>query len=418
MAHPMNCVTISTFARSGWRFEFIMRFAHLNAGVQTVLTDLFKPLGRVAAWGVMVWVLALPAGCGGGGADKPAIPVVPSGGTGRVLSISAMPRLDPFPTTPQAYVDLATEAFDLAYSAGARGQMSTATWRELEPGPAGFDAQKMHNLQSAIAQSQRYLLTQFVGIQLVNTTARELPSDLATQPFDSPLVKARFRALLDSVIPPNRGKIKYLSIGNEVDAYLRAHPAEWAAYKRFYQDAAQYARTLDPAIKVGVTGTADGALTQSPVELQDLNADSDVLILTYYPLQHDAHGAVTVREPGVVGIDMPRMLTLAGARPLVLQEVGYPASALNNSSPALQAAFVTQVFAAWQQAGDRVPFLNVFMLHDFTQAMCDDFAVYYQLPGLPSFNAFLCSLGLRTASGAPRAAWGTLLDEVRKSGLN
>ena len=383
-----------------------------------MLTDLFKPLRRTAAWALLACVMVLPAGCGGGGtSDTLVIPVLPPGGTARVLSISAAPRLDPFPTTPQAYVSLATEAFDLAYNAGARGQLSTATWRELEPGASGFDAEKVGNLESAIAQSQRYRLTQFVGIQLINTSVRELPADLANQAFDSPQVMSRFRALLDRLITPNRGKIKYLSIGNEVDAYLRAHPAEWAAYKRFYQDAARYARSLDPAIKVGVTGTADGALTQSAVELRDLNTDSDVLILTYYPLVFDAFSGVSVRDPGVVATDMPRMLALAGARPLLLQEVGYPASALNNSSPAMQAEFMRQVFVAWQQAGDRLPFLNVFMLHDFTQAMCDDFAVYYQLPGSPSFKAFLCSLGLRTARGAPRAAWGALLDEVRKSGL-
>jgi len=85
--------------------------------------------------------------------------------------------------------------------------------------------------------------------------------------------------------------------------------------------------------------------------------------------------------------------------------------------PAKQAAFVTNVFTAWKAANGRIPFLNVFLLHDFTQSMCDDFGVYYGLPNVPSFKAFLCSLGLRKADGTARQAWSTLGDEARKANL-
>ena len=85
--------------------------------------------------------------------------------------------------------------------------------------------------------------------------------------------------------------------------------------------------------------------------------------------------------------------------------------------PAKQAAFVTNVFTAWKAANGRIPFLNVFLLHDFTQSMCDDFGVYYGLPNVPSFKAFLCSLGLRKADGTARQAWSTLGDEARRANL-
>jgi len=267
--------------------------------------------------------------CGSGGETTPAQPTATKPG---VLAISALPRLDPFPATAAQYVALATEAFDLVYGAGARGQMTTFTWSALEPTQGTYDASKFGDLAAAIDQAQSHAMTQFVGIQIINTTAREVPADLAGQAFDSPAVTSRFRSLLDRVVAPNRGKIRFLSIGNEVDAYLRANPAQWANYKRFYADATQYAHSLDPAIQVGVTGTADGALTLSATELQDLNAGSDVMILTYYPLQSDASGTITVRDPGVVAGDFNRMLQFAGGRRLVMQEVGYPASTLNSSS--------------------------------------------------------------------------------------
>ena len=47
---------------------------------------------------------------------------------GRTLSISSIPRQIPPPTAADFIA-----AFDLAYGAGARGQLITATWKELEP---------------------------------------------------------------------------------------------------------------------------------------------------------------------------------------------------------------------------------------------------------------------------------------------
>jgi hypothetical protein len=371
----------------------------------------------------IVGVTAALAGCGGGSSKSPAPAPAPTPAPAPapakpgVLAVSAMPRLDPYPTSAAQFVALANEAFEMVYNAGARGLMTTYTWSALEPTQATYDSAKFDDLAAAVNKAQARGLTQFVGIQIINTTKREMPADLAGQPFDSTAVRARFRALLDRVVTPHRGKIRYLSIGNEVDSYLRAQPAQWASYKRFYDDAAAYARSLDPNIQVGVTGTFDGAASLSTADLQSLNASSDVIVLTYYPLQTDGKGTITARDPSVVARDFDTMLQFAGTRRLVLQEVGYPAALLNNSSEAKQAAFVTNVFAAWKNANDRIPFLNYFLLHDFTQAMCDDFGAYYGLPDVASFEAFLCSLGLRKVDGTPRQAWSTLTNEARGANL-
>jgi len=354
------------------------------------------------------------AGCKGRGDG----PISPETGLPGVLSISAMPRLNPFPTTPEEYVDLAVAAFELAYDAGARGQMSTFTWAALEPDQGGYDSTKFGELNGAILNAANHGMVSLLGIQLINTTARELPADLGAAAFDDPIVMARFHALLDQILTPeNCERISYLSIGNEVDAYLRAHPTEWDHYKAFYNDAVQYVHGIDPDIKVGVTGTFDGAVLQSPSELLSLNDMSDVIILTYYPLEADGEGMITARDPDDVSDDFTQMLSVAGEKKLILQEVGYPASETNLSSEAMQAEFVHHVFSAWKTAGARIPFLNFFLLHDFTQSMCDGFGGYYGLPGNTSFKTFLCSLGLRKDDGTARLAWGTLLDEAAEMGL-
>jgi hypothetical protein len=368
-----------------------------------------------------VFITILAAGCGGGGGSPANVIVAPPPVTKPgVLSVSAMPKLNPFPTTPAQVTAIYTEAFNLVYDAGARGQVTTYKWSELEPTRGNYDAQKFSDLASAIANAQSHNMTVFLGIQLINTTNRELPSDIATLPFNDPAVIAQFRLLINRILTAYPGKITYLSIGNEVDAYLRAHPTEWAQYKVLYNNAVQYAHTLDANVKVGVTGTADGALITSPVQLTDLNALSDVIILTYYPITSTVQGTtvtVTADSPSVVASDFPMMLNFAGSKPLVLQEVGYPASATNGSSEAMQSQFVSNVFSAWKTSNGKIPFLNYFLLHDFTQQMCDDFGVYYGLPNVTSFNTFLCSLGLRKDDGTPRAAWNTFKAEATQAGF-
>lgn len=248
-------------------------------------------------------------------------------------------------------------------------------------------------------------LTLLLGLQVLNTTAKEAPADLQAVAFDSPAMTARFRALLDAVVPVLNGHVKYLSIGNEVDVYL-SRTGEWEAYRRFYEDAATYVRTRFPGVKVGVT-TIYGALAgPDGTRIRSLNATSDVWIFTYYPLGSDFHPT----GPASVGSAFPAMVAAAGAKPVVVQELGYPSAPLLDSSEQEQADFLANAFPAWAAQGDRIPFVNVFALHDFDPALCLQLASYYGVVGHADFEAFLCSLGLRRADGTPKTAWPVFVD--------
>ncbi len=350
------------------------------------------------------------AACGGGG-EKPEVTVQPAQqASGQVWSMTAVPQQEPAPVTAEDIVRVYMQAFDLAHGAGARGQMTTKQWRELEPTAGNFPAKDWQDVEDALNFARAKGLRQFIGIQLINTTQREMPADMALAPFDSAVVKTRLRALLARLIKGREGRIAYLSIGNEVDAYLRTHGSEWKAYRALYEDAIAYVHQLDPGIQVGVTATADGAMGLSMPEVRELNTQSEVVIYTYYPLDFHADGTVHVRDPAVVQGEFKAMLALAGDKPLVLQEAGYPASPLNDSSEARQADFIRNLFAAWRQAGSKVPYLNVFLLHDLTASQCEGLTSYYGSPpsGQASFKAFLCTLGMLQANGTPRLAWSAL----------
>jgi len=356
------------------------------------------------------------AACGGSGSnndDKAPNPTPEA-----VLAISSLPRLEPTPATIDELITVLNEAFSLAYDAGARGQMTTKHWYELEPQSGNYDEEIFDSLNSAIDNAMTHDMQQFVGLQLINTTQREMPADLTDAAFDDTRVIQQFELLLDKLLDANPGKIRYLSIGNEVDVYLRAHPEEWTPYKSFFTAIVAYVHEKAPAIEVGVTATAEGALTLSTAELQDLNDVSDVVMLTYYPLDFAGDGTVSVRAPESPDNDFSAMIDFAGDKKVVLQEVGYPASALNTSSQTLQASFVEHVFSAWKQHAEQIPFLNYFVLHDFTQQTCDEYTLYYGMAGFQnaeSFSAYLCSLGLRGADGTPKAAWNTLLQQTQQA---
>jgi hypothetical protein len=145
-----------------------------------------------------------------------------------------------------------------------------------------------------------------------------------------------------------------------------------------------------------------------------LNAHSDVVVITYYALRSDLH----VEDPSIVRSSYAAMLDAAGGKPVVVQEIGYPASPLLGSSDSLQAVFFTNAIDEWTKIdASRMPFVSLFLLHDFTQEQCDAFGQYYGLPDNAEFEAYLCTLGLRHADGTPRPAWQAVVSGAAAAGL-
>ena len=315
-----------------------------------------------------------------------------------VFGISTVPRLVPAPG-PQDYLD----AVEAVRTSGARGAFESASWSDLATS-SGL-AKLVDALTSAQQRSDVVLLT----LKVLDTNNRTTPPDLASLAFDAPEVERRFHALIDTLKPHLGPKVRYLSIGNEVDVYLAANMKAFDAYARFYADAVTYVHTTLPGVSVGVTGTFEGSRGDFAGKMAQLNRSSDVVVMTYYPLGP----RFVPRPPSTAQPDIAQMLTIASGRPLVLQEVGYPSAARLSSSEGAQGEFATQVMAAWHAAGAKIPLLNWFALGDLTAEVCDTFTRYYALPGDANFAAYLCSLGLRRVDGVPKASWQAFLTAAR-----
>ena len=247
--------------------------------------------------------------------------------------------------------------------------------------------------------------------------ARAVPPDLEDVQWNAVLMRTRMRALLDRIFPIVQGHVSYISIGNEVDVYFEplslAQAAEFQAYIIFFEETREYIRANLPGVQVGVTFTAGGLLGAHGAEWAELNDRADALVATYYPLNAD----FTVRAPDRPLTDFAALAQTAGDKPVVLQEVGYPAATLIGSSENRQAQFISYVFEAWRAADGQIPFLNLFLLHDFSQEQLDWLGPFYGLDDNANFMAYLATLGLRRADGQARVAWDTLLEGSAAAGL-
>jgi hypothetical protein len=324
---------------------------------------------------ILAATLLLPA-CGGGDGGGP----VPKGD--RVIGIHVQPPQD------NDY----DAAIAQAQSFGTTSVPFFATWASLETSPGVFDA-------SLLAIVNAYYpakgLKNSFTIAPINTNVLEVPADLVGTAWDHPTMIARFNALQDFIFAQIPAvTLTAYCIGNEVDATLSTAPAV-AAYKTFYEAARAHARTLRPGLKVGVTMTMFGLLGSSSALYASLNAASDVVAVTYYPLNPD----FTVKAPDQVQTDIDALMLQYPATPVFMKEIGYPSSATCGSSEELQRQFVVEVFKAWDRHAARIPLLYFFLLSEWSQAQVDQLALYYGA-ATPEFKEFLRTLGLRTYAGA------------------
>lgn len=301
-----------------------------------------------------------------------------------------------------------TDEYRAIAALGVRGAQTAAPWRNLNPTGTIYDLTLLTNPYFGPAALAGYGFTSiFLNVPVVTLTERAFPDDLAAFAFNDPTVKVRLRALLDRVLAVLPGAVRFLALGNEVDAYFATRPNEWAAFVELVTDARAHVKSLRPTLAVGVTTTFAAAIGAQAAPIATLNSSMDFIALTYYPIDLRTFAP---REPATVAADVSAMLALDANKPIVLQEWGYPSSAALGSDESKQSEFIARSFAAWRAAGTtRMPFIGFFKYRDWNDAHCE--AVSGQRAG-DTFFEFLCSLGLLHNDRTGKAAYQTFLDEL------
>ena len=286
------------------------------------------------------------------------------------------------------------QSIALVKEVGAESVSLSVFWDEIETSPGVFSPDpnwlEVANLYYPGQDFQVSLV-----ISVLDTSEIRLPADLAEKSFADPEVVSRFRALLDfikSQIPDL--KLVSLAIGNEIDGVLGNDSGAWEQYGVFFTPAAEYARGLWPEVPVGTKIMFEGLTGSSSEYAWDLNQSADVVMVTYYPLQ----GGFTVKDPEVILEDFDHISEMYSGDEIHFAEIGYPTSEINNSSPQKQAAFIHNMFLAWDKHASQITLISYAWLTDLPQISVKEYEDYYGLSD-PAFAEFLRTLGLRTYPG-------------------
>jgi hypothetical protein len=299
--------------------------------------------------------------------------------------------------------------FDQTSQAGITFLSSALKWTEIEQKPGQFN---LEGLDFQISNASRLNVPMSVTLRIIDTVDRVTPNELKRVAWDSPEMSKRVLPLVDALSSRFYGHVKWFMFGNEIDGYFGRHPDEIQSYARLFAMVKEHVKQRSPRTLVSST-VMFGGVDALDGALAPLNDRYDFVSITYYPIR----GNFTMRPPSVVFADFDKMRAIANGRKVILQEIGYPSSSLNESSQDKQAEFYKDVFQAMRQNRDLVEAGSFFLLADLSDKFVRDLAGFYGMPGQKVFLAYLQTLGVFDLQGKPKKSWNVFQAEMRQQHL-
>jgi hypothetical protein len=219
----------------------------------------------------------------------------------------------------------------------------------------------------------------------------------------------RVLPLVDAMASHFGGRVKWFMFGNEVDGYFGRHPDEIQAYARLFAEVKAHVHQHSPGTLVSTTLMFGGIDTLKST-LASLDVQCEFVALTYYPMR----GNFTMRPPDAVFGDFEKMRHFSNGRKVVLQEIGYPSSVLNESSQERQAEFYQNVFQAMRKDRNFIEAGNFFLLADLSDRFVKDLSGFYGMPNKKVFVAYLQTLGMFDLQGKPKKSWYVFQTEMKR----
>lgn len=343
--------------------------------------------------------------CGDDDGSNTGLPVPPAQGT-RILGMN----VKEIPSVTYAM------AYEQAMTIGVREVSVSLDWSLLEPSVGKYN-NTLAGIIDIFYPKQTGDLT--LVLRPLDTAGPSLPSELGGRAYDDPAVIAAFENFLTNLyaqLPTlnARGKLKWIHIGNEIDAYLSNDATRWAQWQTFFRAAKTKVRNLwGTAVEVSSI-VQFSALNDTNKKVLYLNLllDLDNAVLTYYPLNAD----FTMRSVSTVATDFALMVNEIPGKSILLQECGYPSSSVNNSSETQQADFISAVFKAWDNNINRIRLIDLAWQYDVSSTTVDQWVIDYGMTGNPNeaaFRAYLGTLGLSNYASTEKAALRRLREELQ-----
>ncbi len=297
-------------------------------------------------------------------------------------------------------------AFSLARETGLEFIELPLAWDSVENAPGRYHS-KILTIARAFFPARDVKI--FLTVNPIDTNNLRMPADLKNKAFDDPEVIERFRRLLDYVFD-HVGQLDLIGfgIGNEIDAYLANHISRWKQYQTFYEAGRRYVKEKRPDLKVGTKAMMYGHIFHHTAQLQEMNRNSDLIMVTYYPLKN----GFKVHSPAVVHDHFKRLTGIYAGKTISMLEAGYPTSTYLDSSEDKQVEFIRELFTAWDHHRDQILHMNFMWLHDVSDAKLEEFERYYRI-STRAFIQFLATLGLRTYDGKDKPAFDELKYQIQ-----
>lgn len=294
-------------------------------------------------------------------------------------------------------------AFKRSIDAGVTVIKVTPTWAAVEPGSGSYD---FADLDFHVSLAEEYDLPIYLNLRVIDTNHKSVPPAYEKLSFDDPQLVDRLQRVLRAIAPRTKGRIRWVVIGNEVDAYLKSRSVETAAYGRMLDLVRTTVREAFSQALLTVNFTRDAAGDLSS-RYRSITSGLTAVSFTYYPLNFN----FTMKSPSVAEADIRGMLNAAEGRPVLFQEIGYASAERLNSSEQKQAEFYRNAFSALRGSQSQVIAGFFLFMSDLPADTVDELTRYYRLPLFrENFRAYLGTLGLFDREGRAKPAW----DEFRK----
>jgi len=320
-----------------------------------------------------------------------------------------MVGLTPTPMVTDGGGASVADAVLAALSAGADALVLERAWSDLdEQGGEGFDNpwEQLDAVCRLMAEQRRGVL---LSIKTVDARLDLRPSGIAGSSWAQPATRQAMHEVIDKVYATCGDELLYLSLGMEVDQFLKSHPLQSPQFVQFALDAIDYARShaARPAsLQTGWTWTAETWLADGGTNESDvLVAASDVVMLSYTLLDAQHHAL----PPSTASSDLDAIAGKIVAHPIVIQRASYPSDELIGGSENNQAMFVETLLAWVGSHRDRFAFVGGGPVHDPVPMECVQYAASQGMAGSAELFAAWCSVGLRRRDGSDKPAFDSFL---------
>ncbi len=321
---------------------------------------------------------------------------------------AAVPRmrigLDANPKATSDFLAAARgESIRLMLSTGANHAHYAKLWSELETASGLYDTDDV-----AFVAAETGRLRIAFNLRVINAGARSMPDAYEALAWDSPEMVAHVVSVIEKVAPLLGDRPWLYAVGNEIDTYFATRPAEVPAYARMLAQVKPRVRALHRDVFFATSFQTEAAPKLSTL-YAPIVATLDSVSFMYYPLTDD----FIVRSPSDVTADIGALVAASAPRPIYLQEIGYPTSALLGSSPEAQATFVRLAFETMRSLGPAQVLGATYLFQaDFPEWVVAQIADTYGAATHERFREYIRTLGLRDDRDRPKPAWAEFIRQA------